>query len=299
MTMDSLGSPASTPRGAFNKAPPAGAEVANRFASRPFRVVSKQRETIDTWTLRLAAMDGEPMAFGAGQFTMASVFGVGEAPISISGDPASPSVLVHTARSVGAVTRAMTAARRGDVLGIRGPYGTTWPVEQAEGCDLVLIAGGIGLAPLRPAIYQILTRRRRYGRVTLLYGARTPQDLLYRKQLETWRGRFDVRVHVTVDAAGRDWFGHVGVVTKLIPPGFDRAHTVAMVCGPEIMMRFLAQTLLDRGLSPDRIHVSLERNFNCGVGMCGHCQIGPIFVCMDGPVFPYSQIDTTFKVREL
>ncbi|MCG8457343.1 MAG: FAD/NAD(P)-binding protein [Holophagales bacterium] len=278
---------------------PADAKVVDRFASRPFRVTAKKLETADTWTLRLTPVDGDDLPFEAGQFTMVSVFGVGEAPISISGDPASPSVLVHTARAVGAVTRAITAARRGDVLGIRGPYGSRWPVEQAEGCDLVVIAGGIGLAPLRPAIHQILSRRRRYGRVILLYGARTPQDLLYRKELETWRGRFDLNVEVTVDAAGRDWFGHVGVVTKLIPPAFDRHHTLAMVCGPEIMMRFSAQALLGRGLPPERIHVSLERNFHCGVGMCGHCQVGPFFVCKDGPVFPYSRIDTAFKIREL
>ncbi len=276
----------------------AGLAAGSCLAPRPFRVRSRKRETGDTASLVLEPSAGT-FEFGPGQFTMLTAWGVGEAPISISGDPADPHTLIHTVRSVGAVTRAVTAARRGDVLGVRGPYGTTWPVERAEGCDVVIIAGGIGLAPLRPAIYQILARRRRFGRVWILYGARTPQDMLYRAEIQRWRGRFDTHVEATVDTAGQDWFGRVGVVPRLIPDDLDPEHTVAMVCGPEIMMRFSAQALLERGLPGQRIHVSMERNFHCGVGFCGHCQIGPVFLCKDGPVFPYSRIETAFRVRGL
>lgn len=268
------------------------------FAPRPFRVRSKRREAADTATLTLEPLEGT-FEFGPGQFTMLTALGVGEAPISISGDPADPHTLVHTVRGVGPVSRAFTNARKGDVLGVRGPYGTCWPVEAAEGYDVVILAGGIGLAPLRPAIYQILARRRRYGRVWVLYGARTPADMLYRHEVQRWRGRFDTRVEATVDSAGQDWFGRVGVVTRLIPEDLDPEHTMAMVCGPEIMMRFSAQNLIDRGVPAEQVHVSMERNFHCGVGFCGHCQIGPLFLCKDGPVFPYSHIETAFRIRGL
>lgn len=268
------------------------------FAPRPFRVKSRRRETDDTATLTLEPLEGM-LEFGPGQFTMLTALGVGEAPISISGDPSDPQTLIHTVRAVGPVSRAVTRARKGEVLGVRGPFGTCWPVEAAEGEDVVILAGGIGLAPLRPAIYQILARRRRYGRVWVLYGARTPQDMLYRHEVQRWRGRFDIRVEATVDTAGHDWFGRVGVVTRLIPDDLDPEHTVAMVCGPEIMMRFSAQALLQRGVPAEQIHVSMERNFHCGVGFCGHCQIGPLFLCKDGPVFPYSRIETAFRIRGL
>ena len=266
----------------------------------PFVVERTQRETADTFTLELVPREGNGLAFGPGQFNMLYVFGIGEVPISISGDPAFPQRLVHTTRVVGAVTRGMGTLKRGEVLGVRGPFGTRWPVEEAEGCDVVVVAGGIGLAPLRPALYEILAHRERYGRVVLLYGARTPDDILYRRLLREWRGDFDLDVHVTVDRATGEWRGNVGVVTTLIPRvPFDPTNAVAMVCGPETMMRFTVLELERRGVSASRVWLSLERNMKCGVGLCGHCQCGARFICRDGPVFPCADVWDLMSRREL
>jgi NAD(P)H-flavin reductase len=185
-------------------------------------------------------------------------------------------------------------------VGVRGPFGTAWPIKEAEGQDLVIVAGGLGLAPLRPSIYHALAHRPAYGNVELIYGARSPQDILYHRELERWRGRFDVRVHVTVDAAPPEWRGRVGVVTKILGQvRFEPSHTTALVCGPGVMMRFTVQELLSRGVSPDHIFVSLERNMQCGLGLCGHCQLGPLFICKDGPVFPFSRVKGWFDLREV
>ena len=266
----------------------------------PFVVERTQRETADTFTLELLPQGGGRFPFDPGQFNMLYVFGIGEVPISISGDPAFPQRLVHTTRAVGAVTKGMGKLKRGDALGVRGPFGTGWPVEEAEGCDVVVVAGGIGLAPLRPALYEILAHRERYGRVVLLYGARTPDDILYRKQLHDWRGDFDLDVHVTVDRATSAWRGNVGVVTTLIPRvPFDPYNTVAMVCGPETMMRFTVLELERRGVPAAKVWLSLERNMKCGIGLCGHCQCGPKFTCKDGPVFPCADVWDLMSRREL
>ncbi len=266
-----------------------------------FRVQHIRRETDDTFTLELGPTNGRPpLAFAAGQFNMLYVLGVGEVPISISGDPERPEVLVHTTRAVGAVTRAMRNLKKGEVLGVRGPFGAGWPVEPAVGHDVVIVAGGIGLAPLRPSIYQLLSRRDRYGKIVLLYGTRTPADILFRKELEAWRARLDVEVYVTVDRAIERWHGNVGVVTKLIPKApFDPSRAVAMVCGPEIMMRFTALELEKRGIGTDHIYLSMERNMKCGIGLCGHCQFGPTFICKDGPVFRYDTIKHLVSLREI
>ena len=266
----------------------------------PFVVDRTQRETADTFTLELLAQGGGRFPFEPGQFNMIYALGIGEVPISISGDPAFPQKLVHTTRAVGAVTKAMGKLRRGDAVGIRGPYGTRWPVREAEGCDVVFVAGGIGLAPLRPALYEILSHRERYERVVLLYGARTTDDILFRKQLKEWRGDFDLEVHVTVDRAIGDWRGNVGVVTTLIPRvPFDPYNTVAMICGPETMMRFTVLELERRGVLPSKMWLSLERNMKCGVGLCGHCQCGSKFICRDGPVFPCADVWDLMSRREL
>lgn len=278
--------------------PQAETRAAVPVAPRPFRITSRRRETGDTWTLELEPVAGEPLAVRPGQFTMLYAFGVGEAPISISGHAGGR--LVHTVRAVGAVTRAICAARRGAVLGVRGPLGNAWPVEEAAGGDVVVVAGGIGLAPLRPALRGILARRGDYGGVALLYGSRTPADLLYRRELEQWRARFDLHVGVTVDTAEGGWRGRVGVVPQLIAGArFDPAATTALVCGPEIMMRFAAKALLDQGVPADRIHVSLERHMECGVGHCGHCQLGPTLICRDGPVYRWDDVAALTAVREL
>jgi NAD(P)H-flavin reductase len=266
-----------------------------------FRVQQVRRETDDTFTLELGPTNGrQPFAFAAGQFNMLYVRGIGEVPISISGDPARPEVLVHTTRAVGAVTKAMRNLKKGEVLGVRGPFGIGWPVEPAVGHDVVIVAGGIGLAPLRPSIYQLLSRRDRYGKIVLLYGTRTPADILFRKELEAWRARLDVEVYVTVDRAAERWHGNVGVVTKLIPKAaFDPSRAIAMVCGPEIMMRFTALALEKRGVGTDHIYLSMERNMKCGIGLCGHCQFGPTFICKDGPVFRYDAIKGLVSLREI
>jgi NAD(P)H-flavin reductase len=258
------------------------------------------QETADTWTLTIDP--GEPFAFAPGQFNMVYAFGVGEVPISISGDPTRPDELVHTIRAVGATTRAICALQPGQTLGIRGPFGSAWPVEAAQGGDLVVVAGGVGLAPLRPVVYHVLANREAYGRVALLYGARTPKDLLFQQELLTWRSRFDMQVYVTVDSdvAESAWRGDVGVVPALIPRArFDPAKTTGMVCGPEIMMRFAAQGLGDDEVPLEQVYVSAERNMQCGVGHCGHCQYGPDFVCKEGPVYPYPRIAGRMRVREL
>lgn len=286
---------------------PDGVEV-NPMLPRPYHVQRVRRETDDTFTLELmlvrrspsASGDNGVLGFAPGQFNMLYVFGVGEVPISISGDPTKPKTLVHTTRAVGTVTKAMGKLKRGDVLGVRGPYGTYWPVRESAGSDVVLVAGGIGLAPLRPAVYQLLSQREKYGKIVLLYGTRTPADILFRRELEQWRARFDLDVHITVDRAMGGWRGNVGVVTTLVPKApFDPLNTVAMVCGPEVMMRFTVMELQKRGVGSDSIFVSMERNMKCAIGLCGHCQYGPAFICKDGPVFAYDRVQDLFGKREV
>ncbi len=272
--------------------------VPSPFLPVPMRIASVTRELADvfTWVLEPPT----PFAFQPGQFNMVYTHGVGEVPISISGNPAQPGRLVHTTREVGAVTRAMARLVPGDVAFVRGPYGTAWPVEEARGKDVLVVAGGLGLAPLRPAIEAVLGDRERYGRVQIIYGARSPADLLYRAEVAAWRGRFDVEVDVIVDRAGRDWHGPVGVVTRLVAEAeLNAATTVALVCGPEVMMRFVLRELEGRGVPPAQVWVSLERSMKCGVGLCGHCQLGGHFVCKDGPVYRADHVLPLLYVREL
>jgi NAD(P)H-flavin reductase len=283
-------------------APPLSPHVApaDPFALRPFTVVRRHQDTRDTVTLALEPLAGERLEFRAGQFTMLYAFGVGEVPLSISGDPTRPGPLLHTIRDVGGVTHTLVQARRGDVLGVRGPYGTGWDVADGTGGDVVVVAGGIGLAPLRPVLLEVLARRADYGRVVLLYGTRTPEDVLYARELEHWRGRFDLDVDVTVDYGPPSWRGKVGLVTGLIPrAGFDPTHTLALVCGPEAMMRHVAAALTERGVPPSRVRLSMERAMDCGVGLCGHCQLRELFVCVDGPVFGYDRLERLLWLREV
>jgi len=264
----------------------------------PVRVTRVRREMQGVTTLELTPAFA--FAFVPGQFNMLYMFGFGEVAISLSGDPAEDLRIVHTVRAVGAVSQAIARLRRNDVIGVRGPYGSYWPVFDSEGSDVVIVAGGLGLAPLRPVIYRVLAHRERYGRIVLLYGARGPADILYRRELEAWRRRLDVDIIVTVDHAAADWQGNVGVVPALIGRApIDPNHTVAMVCGPEIMMRFSIDALRQRGLGTDRIFLSMERNMKCAIGFCGHCQFGPAFVCRDGPVFRFDRIAPFFNIREI
>lgn len=264
-------------------------------------IVAVHRETPDVFTLTLDVSDREQgLPFQPGQFTMLYLFGAGEVPISISGDPAFPMRLVHTIRAVGSVTRPMQDMKRGSMLGVRGPFGTGWPVEVARGKDILVVAGGLGLAPLRPLIYHLLNRREDYGHVSILYGARSPADILYCKELERWGGRFDVDVSVIVDHAITDWHGDVGVVTTLMDKvRCEPGNTIAMLCGPEIMMRFSIRELNLLGMADEHIYISMERNMQCAVGFCGHCQYGPTFVCKDGPVYRYDRIKPFFGTREI
>lgn len=279
----------------------APASVTHPWAPVPYTVRQHSAETGDTVSLVLEAPSGRPApTFRPGQFNMLYVFGIGEAAISISGDPAAPGQFVHTVRAVGNVTRAICRAGPNDVIGVRGPYGTGWPVEQAVGQDVVIVAGGIGLAPLRPVLLELLAHRDRFGRIEIIYGARTPGDLLYYREIQTWRFRRDLRFQTTVDTAGRDWYGDVGVVTTRLPDArFDPARTTAFLCGPEIMMKLGAEALGARGVPAERIWLSLERNMKCALGICGHCQFGPEFVCRDGPVFRYDAIRPFLSVREI
>ena len=263
------------------------------------RAVTK--ETPDTFTLTVESDIGEGgSSFAPGQFSMLWVFGVGELPISISGDPAKHNQLVYTVRSVGQATHALVSQAVGNSVGVRGPFGTGWPTDGARGKDIIIVAGGIGLAPLRPVVYHVLSNRKEYGRLVILYGARSPRELLYRKELAAWARNPETQVLVTVDYGGLGWRGHVGVVTTLFKYArLQPTHSVAMVCGPEIMMRFVTRELETHGLRREDIYLSMERNMKCAVGFCGHCQYGPYFICKDGPVFRYEQMRPLLEKYEL
>jgi anaerobic sulfite reductase subunit B len=259
----------------------------------PYRVVDRQIETADTVTLTLAGVGASIGAWRPGQFTMVYAFGVGEIPLSVSAG--SSGQIRHTVRAVGAVSQALCQANVGTVLGVRGPYGVGWPTPP-DGADVVVVAGGIGLAPLRPVVTAALSRP---GRLSVLIGARTPADLIFIGELERWR-EAGAEVLVTVDRAGSGWPGRVGLVTTLLTvAAFEPERTVGYVCGPEVMMRLSARDLVNRGVPPDRVSVSLERNMRCGVAICGHCQLGPVLVCRDGPVVGYDVGRRLFEVSEL
>lgn len=266
---------------------------------RPFRVTATRAETADTTTLTLAPADGVPLAFAAGQFTMLGTFGGSEAPISVTSSPAT-GPMEQTIRDMGGVTHALARAQPGDMLTVRGPYGTGWNITDGSGGDLVVVAGGIGLAPVRSALLEVLADRAAYRRVVLLYGARSPHEQVFRDDLARWqRGEGGIALAVTVDRADPGWPGRVGLVTDLIPGAlFDPARTLALVCGPEVMMRFVAAALMDAGVPAARIRVSLERNMKCGIGLCGHCQLRDLFICTDGPVLPYERVADLMALRE-
>lgn len=266
-----------------------------------FEVKQVIRETHDTFSMKLMPkVSSRDVAVLPGQFNMLYAFGTGEVPISISGGTHFSEGVLHTVREVGTVTRALRRLKSGHTVGLRGPFGTAWPIEAALGSDIVILAGGIGLAPLRPLMHSLLQQREKFGEISLLYGARTPEDLLFTEEFETWRGKYGVQVKVTVDTADRSWQGNVGVVTTLIPRvSFEPEHSVAMICGPEIMMRFSVRELKQLGVAEENIYISMERNMKCAVGFCGHCQFGPAFICKDGPVFAYDKLKRFLEFREV
>ncbi|QYC41843.1 Anaerobic sulfite reductase subunit B [Nonomuraea coxensis DSM 45129] len=263
----------------------------------PYRVRSRRPDRADTVTLTLEPVEGTCPPFLPGQFTMLYAPGVGEIPISVSGHARSGGY-VQTVRAVGPVSRALCRARRGDIVGVRGPFGTHWELSRARGMDVVVAAGGLGLAPLRPVIRELVAHGARYGRISLIAGTRTPATLIYPRELARW-GR-DLDVQVTVDHPDRTWTGPTGLITKLVARiVFDPGRTYAFVCGPELMMRATAGELLRRGVPAGRIALSLERNMKCGIGRCGHCQLGPLFTCLDGPVLTYDRVAALLEVRQL
>jgi anaerobic sulfite reductase subunit B len=264
----------------------------------PFTVAAKRRDTEDTWTLELHPRGGQPLAVEPGQFTMLAAGGCGEVPVSISGGSGTDT-LAHTVRAVGLATAAICETPVGGVLGVRGPFGQPWPMDDLAGADVVVVAGGLGLAPLRPVIVELLARRDRYGRIVLLYGDRSPDRLLYAAEIEQWRER-GLDATLTVDSPDAEWKGSVGVVPALVADArFDPARAAALVCGPEIMMRFAADALARAGVPGARVWASMERNMQCGIGLCGHCQLGPLLLCRDGPVCRWDALESWIGIREL
>lgn len=271
------------------------------MAPNPYRVRSRVVESPDSATLCLEPLGEALRAPQPGEFMMLYAFGVGEAAISISGDPGvTDGSITHTIRAVGAVSRALHDSQPGAVVGVRGPFGTTWGLDEAAGRDLVMVAGGVGLCPLRPAVLGALAQRSRYGKLTLIVGARSRADFVFAAQLEQWAQDPQIELHVTVDVPVQGWRGEVGLVTEpLHRLTLDAGRTTAFLCGPEPMLRFGAQALLDKGIAAQNIRVSLERNMQCGVGWCGHCQLGPLLLCRDGPVVGYDVAGPLLTVKEL
>jgi NAD(P)H-flavin reductase len=268
----------------------------------PYRVAGRVVETHDSVTLVLEPAGRPVPSFMAGQFMMLAVPGIGEVAISVSGSPAAADGrLVHTVRAVGAVSRALHDAWPGTVIGVRGPFGTHWDAASAAGRNLVIVAGGVGLAPLRPLVLDVLGARGRFGRVVLVAGARTPGEFLFRAELDDWAAHYgELEVELTIDQPAAGWDGTVGFVTEpLARLSLDPASTTAFLCGPEPMMRFCARILLGQGVAVHDIRVSLERNMQCGAGLCGHCQLGPLLLCRDGPVVDYAVAGPLLTVQEL
>lgn len=267
----------------------------------PYRVRSRVEENADSVTLCLEPVDTALPAPVPGEFMMMYAHGIGEVAISVSGDPSrTDGTVTHTIRAVGAVSSALCAAQPGSALGMRGPFGTGWGLRDAAGRDLVIVAGGVGLAPLRPVVLGVLAERDRYGRVVVIAGARAQRDFLYSAEIAEWQQDSQLEVHLTVDVPLQGWPGETGFVTEpLRRLRLQPERTTAFLCGPEPMMRFSAQVLLEKGLAATDIRVSLERNMQCGVGWCGHCQLGPLLLCRDGPVVGYDVARPLLDVEEL
>ncbi|MCO6457726.1 MAG: FAD/NAD(P)-binding protein [Pirellulaceae bacterium] len=278
-----------------------GAAPASPWLAHTARIRSLKPEAPGITTYELALDDAglaERFRFRPGQFNMLYLPGCGEAAISISSDPERRGLIGHTVRVAGNVTQALARLQVGDQLGLRGPFGSSWPVDAVRGQDVVIACGGVGLAPLRPAIYHLIRHRQDYGRVFLLYGARSPHDLLYTDEFDQWRAA-GIEVEMTVDLGNSDWQGHIGVVPILFYRLRLKApRTCVLTCGPEIMMRFVIFEALARKVAKENIYISMERNMNCALSFCGHCQLGPAFVCKDGPVFPYRAMEPYLNLEE-
>lgn len=268
--------------------------MTNPYLIHQATIVEKIREAEDINTYRLRINDDEvrqQFRFTAGQFNMVYLFGVGEAAISIVSDPDEPTFLDHTIRAVGRVTKAIADLQSGDTLGIRGPFGQGWPLDEARGRNVVIVTGGLGCAPVMGAIDYILRRRRDYGSIKIVHGVKTPKDLLYRERFEAWGHFPDTEVLLTSGQSDKAWHYHVGVVTELFERvTIDPTNSLVLMCGPEIMMRLGVPILMKQGIPATAIYLSLERHMECGIGLCGHCQMGPYFLCKDGPVMRYDRV---------
>ena len=264
-----------------------------------YRVKTNLQETKDIFTLTLLHSKNQPFAFLPGQFNMLYLFDIGEVPISIGSNPAHPEELVHTIRAVGNVTRGLQKLQTGDEIGVRGPFGTSWPLSH-KNSDILIVSGGTGLCPLRSALYHLVLHRKEYRKVTILYGARTPEDIMYQGDIPPWK-KFGIDVVISVDQkTDSKWNGPVGVITSLISSHiYEAKNTIVMVCGPEVMIHFAVQELIQAKIQEDQIFLSLERNMQCGAGFCGHCQLGPYFICKDGPIFSYAQVKKWLTIKEL
>jgi NAD(P)H-flavin reductase len=267
------------------------------------RIVQETPDTFTYWMTLADPFERRSFSFTAGQINMVYLYGIGEVPISIASDPERPLRIAHTIRSTGRVTDAFRGLKPGDAVAVRGPFGRPWPLKAARGNDLAIVAGGLGLAPLRSAIYQAIRHRGQFRRVVIMVGARGPEHMLYRRELDTWKEwlRFrQIEMHLTVDIADDTWPYEEGVVTTLFPKAsLEPSRTTTFVCGPEIMMHFALRDLMAQGHASQRVWVSLERNMQCGARLCGHCQLGAKFVCADGPVFRYDEVGPLMEVSEL
>ena len=262
-------------------------------------IIIPETSNVHTYQLELEAGEEQRFRFEAGQFNMLYLPGIGEAAISISSSPQQHGVIAHTARVAGEVTRGLARRQAGEQIALRGPFGTAWPLADLRGRDVLIVAVGIGLAPLRALLYDIIHARADFGQVDLVYGARTPRDLLYQQEFQRWR-RESINVAVAVDLAEPGWNGHIGVVTELMQASqiaIDSA--LVLTCGPEVMMRFTAREALAMGAAAENIYLAMERNMNCAIGMCGHCQLGPYLLCRDGPIFTYDQIGPYLRLEDL
>lgn len=257
-------------------------------------VMARTQESPGIFTLQLRLDDAAAQAvyrFAPGQFNMLYLYGVGEVPISIMSDPEERDGIGHTIRAVGRVTQGLAALQPGDSVGLRGPFGRGWPLQEMGGCDVVLVTGGLGCAPVVSVIHYVLRRRERFGKLVIIQGVKHANDLIWHEQYDRWAKLPDTQVLVAAAEGAALWPWHVGHVTDLFGLArFNPARAVAMMCGPEGMMRVAADKLLARGLPESQLYLSMERNMQCAVGRCGHCQFGGAFVCRDGPVFGWGQV---------
>jgi sulfite reductase subunit B len=260
------------------------------YVPEPVTLLGTEQPTELEKVFRVKFDSGRPLGHGPGQFVQVSLFGIGEAPISICSCPSNDEYFEMTVRNVGMLTNRMHQMADGAKFGVRGPFGTTFPMDEMKGKDLVMVAGGIGLPPLRSLILPVMENRDQFGKVFILFGTRTPQEILFAEDLKAWNEVPNTTVLQTVDQGDETWDGNVGVVTTLFPHvSVDPDNTYAAIVGPPIMYKFVVMELAKLGVADERIFMSLERRMKCGVGKCGHCQINQVCVCMDGPVFRYSE----------